>query len=177
MKMDKGGAATIAGFMMTLALTRPTHVRAVAHLAFVSPISSLVSPCSCITGLSHQQVRNSIGAECYVADEIVTARSGRRVLVVNTDAEGRMAMADILTKTKCVSQLLLICGSLVPSSFLQGRDPRVQAGYGDMPGLYRRNPDRTCRRVLRKLSCHSGQWPSEVSSQCRSKGWVSTPIT
>ena len=33
-------------------------------------------------------VRNSVGSECYVADEIITSRAGCRVRVGNTDAEG-----------------------------------------------------------------------------------------
>ncbi|KAL9983602.1 hypothetical protein ACROYT_G005798 [Oculina patagonica] len=41
-------------------------------------------------------VRNSVGAEGYVADEIITSAAGTRVRVGNTDAEGRMAMADSL---------------------------------------------------------------------------------
>lgn len=45
-------------------------------------------------------VRNSIGENCYVSDEVVTAKSGKRVRVVNTDAEGRMAMADALYHIK-----------------------------------------------------------------------------
>jgi hypothetical protein len=32
--------------------------------------------------------RNSVGAECYVADEIITSRAGVRVRIGNTDAEG-----------------------------------------------------------------------------------------
>lgn len=45
-------------------------------------------------------VRNSVGSECYVADEIITSRAGVRVRVGNTDAEGRMAMADVLCHMK-----------------------------------------------------------------------------
>lgn len=41
-------------------------------------------------------VRNSIGENSYVADEIIKARSGKRVRIGNTDAEGRMIMADVL---------------------------------------------------------------------------------
>ncbi|XP_011880685.1 PREDICTED: putative aminopeptidase W07G4.4 isoform X3 [Vollenhovia emeryi] len=41
-------------------------------------------------------VRNSVGENSYVADEVITAKSGARVRVGNTDAEGRMAMADAL---------------------------------------------------------------------------------
>jgi leucyl aminopeptidase len=43
-------------------------------------------------------VRNSVGSDAYVADEIITSRAGVRVRVGNTDAEGRMAMADVLCK-------------------------------------------------------------------------------
>ena len=39
-------------------------------------------------------------ADCYVADEIITSRAGVRVRVGNTDAEGRMAMADVLCHMK-----------------------------------------------------------------------------
>merc|ERR1719233_1706321 len=45
-------------------------------------------------------VRNSIGSESYVADEIIVSRAGRRVRVGNTDAEGRMVMADLLCHMK-----------------------------------------------------------------------------
>lgn len=45
-------------------------------------------------------VRNSVGENCYVADEVITAKSGMRVRVGNTDAEGRMAMADALCHIK-----------------------------------------------------------------------------
>jgi len=38
--------------------------------------------------------------ECYVADEIITSRAGVRVRVGNTDAEGRMVMADVLCRLK-----------------------------------------------------------------------------
>lgn len=41
-------------------------------------------------------VRNSIGENSYVSDEVITAKSGARVRVGNTNAEGRMAMADAL---------------------------------------------------------------------------------
>jgi len=45
-------------------------------------------------------VRNSVGSNAYVADEIFTSRAGVRLRVVNTDAEGRMAMADVLAHMK-----------------------------------------------------------------------------
>ena len=33
------------------------------------------------------QVRNSVGANCYVSDEIITSRTGVRMRIGNTDAE------------------------------------------------------------------------------------------
>ena len=52
-------------------------------------------------------------AECYVADEIITSRAGKRVRVGNTDAEGRMVMADVLCKFKemvrGLSGVLCVC--------------------------------------------------------------------
>ena len=43
-------------------------------------------------------VRNSVGSNAYVSDEIITSRSGVRIRIGNTDAEGRMAMSDVLCK-------------------------------------------------------------------------------
>ena len=52
-------------------------------------------------------VRNSVGSDAYVADEIITSRAGVRVRVGNTDAEGRMAMADVLCKVPESDQFML----------------------------------------------------------------------
>ncbi|EUB63494.1 Putative aminopeptidase W07G4.4 [Echinococcus granulosus] len=79
MHRDKCGAAAVAGFLRTLSLLRPAGLRVVAHLAFV---------------------RNAIGPDAYVADEIITSRAGKRVRIGNTDAEGRMVMSDLLCLAK-----------------------------------------------------------------------------
>jgi len=78
MHMDKGGAAAFAGFVKTVSLLKPKGLKVVAELAFV---------------------RNSSGSDNYVADEIITSHAGVRVMVGNTDAEGRMVLTD------CVSHL------------------------------------------------------------------------
>ena len=58
--------------------------------------------------LGMAMVRNSVGSEAYLSDEIITARSGKRVRVGNTDAEGRMAMVDLLchVKERCINENL-----------------------------------------------------------------------
>lgn len=79
MHRDKCGAATVTGFFKTLSEMAPKGLKVVGALCMV---------------------RNSVGSECYVADEIITSRAGVRVRVGNTDAEGRMVMADVLCHCK-----------------------------------------------------------------------------
>ncbi|CAG9134514.1 unnamed protein product [Plutella xylostella] len=74
MSRDKCGAAAVAGFVKACQLLQP-RVKVIAALSMA---------------------RNSVGADAYVADELITSRSGRTVRVGNTDAEGRMIMADLL---------------------------------------------------------------------------------
>ena len=77
MHRDKCGSAAVAAFMKVVDELKPTNVEVVGALAMV---------------------RNSVGSNAYVSDEIITSRAGVRVRVGNTDAEGRMAMADVLCK-------------------------------------------------------------------------------
>jgi leucyl aminopeptidase len=79
MSRDKCGAAAAAGFVATLSALGATGVRCVAYLAFA---------------------RNSIGSDAYTSDEIIATRAGKKILVVNTDAEGRMAMVDPLSMVR-----------------------------------------------------------------------------
>ncbi|UCE02226.1 MAG: leucyl aminopeptidase family protein [Candidatus Latescibacterota bacterium] len=76
MSRDKGGGAAVAGFLKTVAELAPTGVRVVAEIG---------------------AVRNSIGADSFVSDEILRSHSGARVRIGNTDAEGRLVLADLLS--------------------------------------------------------------------------------
>uniref|UniRef100_A0AAG5CNM1 Cytosol aminopeptidase domain-containing protein n=1 Tax=Anopheles atroparvus TaxID=41427 RepID=A0AAG5CNM1_ANOAO len=79
MSRDKCGAAAVAGYMKVVEQRRPDDVHVVGVMCMV---------------------RNSVGEECYVSDEMITSRAGVRIRVGNTDAEGRMAMADALCQMK-----------------------------------------------------------------------------
>lgn len=79
MSRDKCGAAAVVGFIQAAALLKPKGTKIIGALCLA---------------------RNSVGENCYVADEIITARSKVRVRVGNTDAEGRMVMADVLCKMR-----------------------------------------------------------------------------
>uniref|UniRef100_A0A0K0FLB9 Putative aminopeptidase (inferred by orthology to a C. elegans protein) n=1 Tax=Strongyloides venezuelensis TaxID=75913 RepID=A0A0K0FLB9_STRVS len=76
---DKTGAANVAGFFSALNLLRPKNIKVVGYMCMV---------------------RNSVGSNAYSTDEILTARSGKRIHIYNTDAEGRLAMLDPLTEMR-----------------------------------------------------------------------------
>lgn len=75
MKMDMGGSATVVGLMHALA-SRKCKVPVVAVVALAE---------------------NSISDEATRPSDIVTSYSGKTVEILNTDAEGRLVLADALT--------------------------------------------------------------------------------
>lgn len=75
MKMDMGGAATVTGLMHMLA-SRKCKVPVVAAVALAE---------------------NAISDEATRPSDIITSYSGKTVEVLNTDAEGRLVLADALT--------------------------------------------------------------------------------
>ncbi|CAK5024157.1 unnamed protein product [Meloidogyne enterolobii] len=79
MSRDKYGSAVLAGFFRALDILKPTGIKVVG--------------CMCMC-------RNSIGSNSFTTDEIITARSGKTIQITNTDAEGRLAMADALAEMK-----------------------------------------------------------------------------
>lgn len=75
MKGDMAGAAAVLGTMMAVArLALPVEVRAYVAAA-----------------------ENMISGTAYRVDDVLTAMNGKRIEVNNTDAEGRLTLADALT--------------------------------------------------------------------------------
>jgi leucyl aminopeptidase len=97
MKGDMGGAACVAGLMLALA-ERKAAVNAVG-----------------IVGL----VENMPSATAQRPGDIVTSMSGQTIEVLNTDAEGRLVLADVLWyaqerfKPKVVIDLATLTGAIV----------------------------------------------------------------
>ncbi len=83
MSRDKGGAAAVAGLVRTLVELEPEGLRVVCALGVL---------------------RNSIGADSYVSDEIITSHAGVRVRIGNTDAEGRLVLADLLSHLRVAAE-------------------------------------------------------------------------
>nr|VZI19119.1 unnamed protein product [Spirometra erinaceieuropaei] len=76
MHNDKCGAASVAGFFKALALLQPKKLNAHGKMAFV---------------------RNGLGADMYLVDEIIKSKAGIRSRIGSTDAEGRNVMVDLIT--------------------------------------------------------------------------------
>lgn len=74
MKCDMAGGATVAGIMVGLGL-----------LDAPKPVVGLI-------GL----VENMISDDCYRLGDVLTSRSGKTIEIHNTDAEGRLVLADVL---------------------------------------------------------------------------------
>lgn len=122
MSRDKGGAGAVAGLVLAAAAAK-LPVRVIGLLGLV---------------------RNSIGEDAFVSDEIITARSGVRVRIGNTDAEGRLVLADLLTAAKSMADastptLLMSIATLTghvyrafgPYAGVIGNGPAKRAGVMD----------------------------------------------
>jgi leucyl aminopeptidase len=97
MKGDMGGAAAVAGLMQTLA-ARKAKVNAVG-----------------IVGL----VENMPDGNAQRPGDVVTSMSGQTIEVINTDAEGRLVLADLLTyvqkkeKPAAIIDLATLTGAII----------------------------------------------------------------
>ena len=97
MKMDMGGAAAVVGAMVTIAMQQPCRT------------------CVGIVGL----VENMPGGNAQRPGDIVRTLSGKTVEVLNTDAEGRLVLADLLWyaqerwKPRAMVNLATLTGAMI----------------------------------------------------------------
>ncbi len=78
MKTDMGGAASVLGAMEVIGETKPKQ-----NVVMVIPSTD-----------------NVVSATAFKPDDVITAMSGKTIEVLNTDAEGRLALADAITYAK-----------------------------------------------------------------------------
>ncbi|KAJ2686921.1 hypothetical protein GGH99_003370 [Coemansia sp. RSA 1285] len=79
MSRDKLGACGVAGFVAATAVMQETSVDISSILAFE---------------------RNAVGPASLLPDEVVVSRAGVRVLINDTDAEGRLVMTDAIAECR-----------------------------------------------------------------------------
>lgn len=75
MKMDKAGACAVLGM-----------IKAVSELKLDVEVHAFIGA-----------VENMVGGNAYKPDDVLVSRSGTTIEVRNTDAEGRLVLADVLT--------------------------------------------------------------------------------
>jgi len=110
MKKDMGGAAAVLG---------------IAHMVMDArlPVSLRVLI---------PAVENSISGEAYRPGDVLRSRKGLTVEVGNTDAEGRLVLADALTEADSSSPDLLLCLATLTGA------ARVATGF-DLPPFFTRD--------------------------------------
>jgi leucyl aminopeptidase len=118
MKYDMAGGAAMIGTMRALAQLKPPI-----------PVTALVPA-----------VENMPGSRAQRPGDIVTSLSGKTIEVINTDAEGRLILADALTYAKRLG-----CTHLVDAATLTGA---VVIALGHVNAGAFSNDDRLVERVL-----------------------------
>lgn len=96
MKSDMGGAATVLGALIAVA-----KMNLPIHLIVLTPITE-----------------NRINGNELVPGDVITMHNGKTVEVLNTDAEGRLILADALSfATKLNPELVIDAATLTGSAF------------------------------------------------------------
>ena len=95
MKFDCGGAAAVLGAARAVGATQPPGVE----------VHFIVAACE-----------NMINARAVVPSDILTASNGKTIEVLNTDAEGRLTLADALVFADKECE----CESIIELSTLTG---------------------------------------------------------
>ncbi|MBI1908115.1 hypothetical protein HYS28_01700 [Candidatus Uhrbacteria bacterium] len=79
----------------------PGEVRAISAAVLAAALYFMAHPeeLACTTVFAVGLVENVIAQDAYLVEEIITSYSGATVRVLNTDAEGRLVLADVLSWT------------------------------------------------------------------------------
>ncbi|PCK00245.1 MAG: leucyl aminopeptidase [Zetaproteobacteria bacterium] len=125
MKKDMGGSAHVLGLAhMIMSLNLPIRLRVLIPA-----------------------VENSIAGNAYRPSDIINSRKGITVEVGNTDAEGRLVLADTLTYASEEKPELLIDFATLTGA------ARVALGY-DIPAMFSNNDD-TAQEIQKLSACAS----------------------
>ncbi len=113
MKKDMGGAATVLGLArMILALKLPVRLRVLIPA-----------------------VENAIAGDAFRPGDILTSRKGLTVEVNNTDAEGRLVLADALALADEAPPDLLVCMATLTGAARVAVGPDLAPFYSDDDAL------------------------------------------
>jgi leucyl aminopeptidase len=144
MKCDMGGAAAIIGALQAIAALGP-QVRVIAYLPLAENMPS---------GTAQRP------------SDVLTIYGGKTVEVLNTDAEGRLVLADALARSAADSPDLLVDVATLTGAQLVALGPRIAALMANDDGL---------RDALVAAAGQAGEavWPMPLPAELR-KGLDST---
>lgn len=113
MKGDMGGAANIAGLMAAVAAVKPdVEVHGIIGSA-----------------------ENMPDGEAYRPGDIFGSLDGKFVEIINTDAEGRLVLADVLAYARALEPDLLLDNATLTGACVVALGPTVSAFYSNRPEL------------------------------------------
>jgi leucyl aminopeptidase len=141
MKMDMAGGATVLGVFKLLAELKPN-----LHVIGIVPA-----------------VENLVGGNAYKPDDILTAYNGKTIEITNTDAEGRLILADSIAygvkkyKPECIVDLATLTGACITA-----------LGY-TRAGLFTNNTQLRSKFVKASKITGSKTWPLPIDDIHREK--------
>ena len=136
MKYDMAGGASMLGAMRALAQLKPAI-----------PVTGFM-PC----------VENMLGSRAQRPGDVVTAMSGKTIEVINTDAEGRLILADTLTYARRQG-----CTHLVDAATLTG-SIRVALGHLNV-GLFSSDAGLRDRVLAAANAVGERMWPMPLDDE------------
>jgi leucyl aminopeptidase len=144
MKSDMGGAAAVLGALQAIAALKP-KINVVGYLAMAE---------------------NMPGGGAQRPSDVITIFGGKTVEVLNTDAEGRLVLADVLARSAQDSPDLLVDVATLTGAQLVALGPRISGVMGS---------DDTVAAAIAETSREAGEqaWPMPLPPELR-KGLDST---
>jgi leucyl aminopeptidase len=144
MKSDMGGAAAVLGALQAIAAIKP-KINVVGYLAMAE---------------------NMPGGGAQRPSDVITIFGGKTVEVLNTDAEGRLVLADVLARSAQDSPDLLVDVATLTGAQLVALGPRISGVMGS---------DDTVAAAIAETSREAGEqaWPMPLPPELR-KGLDST---
>ncbi len=138
MKTDMAGGATMLGVMQAIARLKP-RVRVIA-----------VVP----------SAENMVSGKAYRPGDVITSMSGKTIEVLNTDAEGRLALADGLAYAKQLG-----CNVLIDAATLTGA---VMVALGNITtGVFGRDQEWVNRLIASGTATGERMWQLPVDDEYR----------
>ncbi|WP_371809530.1 leucyl aminopeptidase [Halobacillus sp. Marseille-Q1614] len=126
MKGDMGGAAAVLGAMETIGRVKPK-----ANILAVIPSTD-----------------NMISGTAFKPDDVITSLSGRTIEVLNTDAEGRLALADAVTYAKQLGAERIIDVATLTGGMVTALGSWMTGALTNQQDLYRQ---------VEELGAHMGE--------------------